>query len=116
MMKKILTGTLLAGFPALVLAQANAFSILGVISNLMRILIPLLITAALIYFIYGVIKYVISKNADDTQEAKSIIFRGLIGLFVILSIWGLVGVIQSTFGIGSGGDIDSSNIPGVSFQ
>lgn len=115
-MKKILTGTLLAATPTLVLAQANAFSILGVISNLMRILIPLLITAALIYFIYGVIKYVISKDADGTKAAREIIFRGLIGLFVILSIWGLVGVLQSTFGIGSGGNIDQSNIPGVSFQ
>jgi|AntRauTorckE6833_2_1112554.scaffolds.fasta_scaffold114318_1 hypothetical protein len=115
MIKKFLTGALLAGAPMLVLAQTNAFSILGVISNIMRIAIPLLITAALLFFIYGVVRYVIAKNADDTKEARSIIGRGLIGLFVILSIWGLVGVIQSTFGIGSGGNIDPSNIPGVTF-
>jgi phosphotransferase system glucose/maltose/N-acetylglucosamine-specific IIC component len=116
MLKKILTGSALALTPTLVLAQANAFSILGVISNIMRIVIPLLVTAALLIFIYGVVKYVIAKNADDTKEARNIIVRGLIGLFVILSIWGLVGVIQSTFGIGAGGDIDSNNIPGVNFQ
>lgn len=115
-MKKFFTGALLAGAPVLVLAQTNAFSILGVISNIMRIAIPLLITAALLFFIYGVVKYVIAKNSDDKGEARSVIVRGLIGLFVILSIWGLVGVIQSTFGIGSGGDIDSSNIPGVDFR
>lgn len=115
MFKKIVIGTALT-FPGIVLAQANALSILGTIGNIMQVLIPLLITAALLFFIYGVVRYVIAKNADDTKEARSIIFRGLIGLFVILSIWGLVGVIQSTFGIGAGGDIDSSNIPGVSFQ
>lgn len=116
MIKKITTGAALALLPTVVLAQTQVFSILGVISNIMKILIPMLITAALLFFIYGVVRYVIAKNADDTKDAKNIIFRGLIGLFVILSIWGLVGVIQSTFGIGSGGDIDSSSIPGVDFN
>lgn len=116
MFKKIAIGTALT-LPGLAFAQgANAFSILGTIGNIMQILIPLLITAALLVFIYGVVRYVISKDEEGTSKAKSIIFRGLIGLFVILSIWGLVGVIQSTFGIGAGGDLDSNNIPGISFQ
>jgi hypothetical protein len=116
MMKKIFTGLVLAGAPALVMAQANAFSILGVISNIMRVIIPLLITAALIYFIVGVIRFVIAKTGDEKGEAKAVITRGLIGLFVILSIWGLVGIIQSTFGIGSGGNLNQNNIPGVNFN
>lgn len=99
MMKKFLTGALLAGAPVLVLAQANAFSVLGVIANILRILIPILITVALIVFIYGVIKYVIAKNSDDKGQARKVIVRGIIGLFVIVSVWGLVAVIQTTFGI-----------------
>lgn len=105
-MKKILTGAMLAFMPVLVMAQANAFSILGVIRNLLNVLIPILITAALVYFIWGVISYVIAKDADDQAKAKSVITRGVIGLFVILSIWGLIGIIQSTFGIGAGGNVE----------
>lgn len=116
MMKKILTAIFVAGLPSFALAQANAFGILGTISNLMRIVIPLLITAALIYFIFGVIKYVIAKTGDDKSEARDIVVRGVIGLFVILSIWGLVGIIQSTFNIGSGGQVGNDNIPGVDFN
>lgn len=116
MMKKIVTAFALAAVPSFALAQANAFGILGTISNLMRIIIPLLITAALIYFIYGVIKFVIAKTGDDKGEAKDIVVRGIIGFFVILSIWGLVGIIQSTFNIGSGGEVGRDNIPGVNLN
>lgn len=105
-MKKILTGALLAFAPTLVMAQVHAASILGTIKNLLNILIPILITAALMFFIFGVVKYVIADNSDDQAKAKSIIVRGVVGLFVILSVWGLIGVIQSTFGIGAGGDIE----------
>ena len=116
MMKKLFTGVLLAGAPVLVLAQTNAFGILGRISNILNTLIPILITAALLFFIYGVVKYISAKNADSAKEARSVIGRGLIGLFVTLSIWGLVGVIQSTFSIGAGGTITSDNIPGVDLR
>ena len=115
-MKKILTGTLLAGFPAIVLAQANAFSVLGVIANIMRILIPLLITAALLYFIWGVVRYVIATDSDGKASAKDVVVRGVLGLVVITTIWGLVGFVQSTFGFGSGGSLNRENIPSVSFN
>ena len=105
-MKKIFTGAMLAFMPVLALAQTQAFTILAVIKNILNILIPILITAALVYFIWGVISYVIAKDADDQGKAKSVITRGIIGLFVILSIWGLIGVIQSTFGIGAGGNVE----------
>ena len=105
-MKKFFTGAVLAFMPMLVMAQVHALSILGTIQNILKVIIPILITAALVFFIFGVIKYVIADNSDDQAKAKSIIARGIIGLFVILSVWGLIGVIQSTFGIGAGGDIE----------
>ncbi len=115
-MKKVITGAMLAGLPAIALAQANAFSVLGVIGNIMRILLPLLVTAALLYFIWGVVKYVIAKDGDGMKEAKEVIIKGVIGLVAITTIWGLVGFVQSTFGFGSGGELNSENIPSVSFN
>lgn len=63
---------------------------------------PLLIAISTIVFIVGVIKYV-SKGDDSTarEEGRNFILYGLIGLFVIISVWGLVGVLQGTFGIGN---------------
>lgn len=82
---------------------ATAGSILGTINNLLNWLIPILITLAIVYFIWGVIRYVFSKEDDDKKAARSIMINGLIGLFVILSVWGLIAVIGNTFGISQGG-------------
>ena len=112
-MKKIITGSILALSPLMVLAQTTAFSILGVVSNFLKILIPVLITAALVYFIWGVISYVIAKDADDKEKARSVVTRGILGLFIVVSVWGLIGIIQSTFGIGAGGALTGEQIPTV---
>ncbi len=112
-MKKIITGVSLAFVPSLALAQTTGFSILAVIKNIMDILIPMLITLALIYFIIGVIKYIISKDADAKGEARNTVVRGIIGLFIIVSIWGIVGIIQDTFQIPDGNPIEIQPLPDV---
>lgn len=114
-MKHLLkVGTLAAAtMPFLAFAQTTFNTILGTIGSLINTLIPILIAAALAYFIYGVIKFVIAKDADDKGAARTIVIQGIIGLFVILSVFGLIGVIQSSFGIGTGGTLDSSQMPGV---
>ncbi len=109
-----MTGALLSATPLLAMAQTNAFSILNVVGKMMKIIIPMLITAAVLYFIFGVVKYVVSSDSDDKGKAREVIIRGIIGLFVIISIWGLVGIIGNTFGIGVGGSLTGEQIPGVS--
>jgi hypothetical protein len=62
-------------------------------------IIPLLITLAIAYFIYGVVKYMM--NADDSaqrEEGKNFMIWGIVALFVIVSIWGLVKLLTGTFG------------------
>jgi len=114
-MKKIITGAFLAFVPVLAMAQTTIFSILGVVKNFLDIAIPILITAALAYFIFGIIKYVVAADADDKAKARDIVVRGILGLFIIVSVWGLIGIIQSTFGVGAGGSLNREQIPGVSF-
>ncbi|MBI5004835.1 MAG: hypothetical protein HZC04_01455 [Candidatus Lloydbacteria bacterium] len=74
-------------------------------------LIPILVTLALIAFFWGVTKYAI-KGADDEKEreqGKQIMIWGIIGLFVIVSVWGLVAVVQNTFNLGNA-SFKSSNV------
>lgn len=112
-MKKIITGAALLSVPMLTFAQgANAFSILATLRAFIDRLIPFLIAAGLAYFIYGVVKYVIAGDADDKEKAKKVIIQGLIGLFIMLSVWGIIGVFQRTFQVGNS-EITQSNIPGV---
>lgn len=69
---------------------------------LIKSLWPLLITLAVIVFIIGVVKYI--AGADDSAkrtEGRNFMVYGLLALFVMVSVWGLVGILQGTFGIGN---------------
>jgi len=59
---------------------------------------------AVIYFFWGLAQYIIkSGNEEARTEARNIMIYGIIILFVMLSVWGLVGLVGSTFGVGQGG-------------
>jgi len=69
-----------------------------IISNVLNPLVGIIITLALIYFLWGVAKYVGSPGSEEKRrEAISVITHGLIALFVMVSVWGLVKVLQNTF-------------------
>jgi hypothetical protein len=92
----------------------NAFNILAVIAGLLNVVIPILITLGVVYVIWGVIKYATAKESDEQAEARKTIISGVIALFVIVSIWGLVAIINSTFNINQGGlGIPTDCIPGT---
>lgn len=100
MKKIILTGAVL-GAPMLSLARgADAFSILGTIATFLSYVIPVLITVAVIYFIWSVIQYTITGDDKKKADAKKGIVSGLIGLFVIVAFWGILSLVTNTFGVG----------------
>lgn len=102
-MKKIISfGFVLGATPFLAMAAVgvNAFSILGNIARLLGYIIPVLITLAVVYFIWGVIQYTVSTDEEAKKGARGKIIQGLIGLFVIVAFWGILSLITTTFGVG----------------
>ena len=81
----------------------TASNILGTISSIFAVVIPILVTFAVIWVIVGIIKYATAKDDDAQAEARKTIISGIIALFVIVSIWGLVAILNSTFGIDQSG-------------
>lgn len=71
---------------------------LGVEYIVRSILIPLVFALALLFFFWGVAKYIWSVGADK-DEGKKIMIWGVVALFVMASIWGLVSFIQEQLGI-----------------
>jgi mannose/fructose/N-acetylgalactosamine-specific phosphotransferase system component IID len=103
-MKKI-TGLLTFLLPSVTFAQENE-GIGGSISKIQDIvesLIPLIIGIAVVVFIWGILKYVIAKDEDSQKEARSIMIYGIIVLFVMVSVWGLVKLLSDTLDIKTGG-------------
>lgn len=93
-MKKIIASIGVFALPLLASAQVlgnNPFLvILYKIKDLLNTVIPIVITIALIYFIWGVAQYVTAKEDEDKEAARNIMIYGTIGLFFIVSIWGIV--------------------------
>jgi uncharacterized membrane protein len=100
--------TLLAPFFAF---AANLDTLLQQVKNTLDIVIPLAITIALIYFIWGVIQYVIASDEENKAKARQQMIWGIIGLFVIVAVWGIVNFIGTYLGITPGTDI--GDLPGV---
>lgn len=78
-------------------------SIVFIINGLVA---PVLLAIAFISFLFGVYRYFILGADNDTERAtgRQFILWGIIGFVVIFSLWGLVAVVGSTFGLTAGGD------------
>jgi hypothetical protein len=67
-------------------------------------LITLVFTVSFIYFAYGVVRF-LSMDADakgtSREEAKGAIFWGLVGMFIMFSVFGILRFVLSTFQVQS---------------
>jgi NADH:ubiquinone oxidoreductase subunit 6 (subunit J) len=99
-MKKF--GIIAASFALPFIASAqisDVWSIFGFINKILNTLLPLIIAGAVVYFIYGVAMYIIAGGEEAKEAAKTKIVWGIIGLFVMISVWGLVNILVNTFGL-----------------
>lgn len=104
----------LAILPLAAAAATDANSIITTLQGIVSLLLPLFMAIAVVVFIWGVIRYITAAGDEEkVKEAKSFIMYGLIGLFVIVAMWGLVKVIADTFGIAAGGTsgVSAPNVP-----
>jgi len=58
-------------------------------------------TLALVLFLFGMMKFVAStdKNAEDAKTGKQHMLWGIIGMFVMMAVFGIMRLIISTLGI-----------------
>lgn len=129
-MKKIknilLITFVLLGFlstPSMIFAQGNAssgagcnlvaspkiqdvFSYMSCILNIA--VVPLIFSLALASFVFGVVQYVLNESDEGKREkGKQFMVWGIIALTVMVSVWGLVNMLGSTF------NIDTRIVPSV---
>ncbi|MCF7834248.1 MAG: pilin [Candidatus Pacebacteria bacterium] len=80
------------------------------VSTILSKLIPLLISVGVIIFIWGVVLYVIGGGDEAKTKGRDRMLWGLVGLAVIAGMWGLVAMINTTFGITDGSDVANTFI------
>jgi small-conductance mechanosensitive channel len=62
--------------------------------------VRLIFAAASLYFIYGVFTFI--RRADDSSarvEGANHILWSTIGLFIMISVWGIIALLQNTIGV-----------------
>lgn len=85
---------------------------LNSLKSLMDRIVPLLIGLAVIAFLYGVLRFVFNAgNEDARKQGKDFIIYGLIGIVVMISVWGLVFFVQNSLGLNTSGTIVTPPIP-----
>lgn len=101
-MKKIIALGFVGFAPLLASAEISTVdSILIKIIGWLNYIVPALVTIAVVYFIWGVITFISSSDEEAKKNGRAKIINGLIGLFVIVAFWGIIGLVQRTFGVGS---------------
>ena len=81
--------------------QGTIGYIIAMLGTWVGYIVPVLITLAIGYFIWGVIQFMSASDEEAKKLGRTRIINGLIGLFVIMAFWGIIGVVQRTFGVDS---------------
>lgn len=62
-------------------------------------IIPLIFTLAFVIFLWGVLRFMYASDSKDKDAAKNFIWWGLVGLFVMVSVWGILRILSTTLGL-----------------
>ncbi|MBI4086525.1 hypothetical protein HY416_00895 [Candidatus Kaiserbacteria bacterium] len=94
---------------AATLTPATAFAATSSIQQLLKdsmlfvnkTLLPLLFALAFLFFLVNVVRYFIAHGADEKgrEQAKRLAVWGIIAFVLMVSIWGIVNLLVSGFGI-----------------
>lgn len=99
--------------PLIASAQgATVGSILLTVQDLLNLLVPILITIALLYFIWGLATYIQAHGSSvDMAKGRDMMIWGVLAMFAIISIWGLVAIVGRTFGIDQNSRLRGNQVP-----
>lgn len=78
------------------------------ISDILGAVLPVLVALGVVYLVWGIVQYFIYDNEEAKTKGKERIIFGIIGLAVIIGLWGLVNILDDTFELS--GDQAPSNI------
>lgn len=122
----ILSGAVLGFAPLLAFAQGvtggnpttcsggsitTVQSLICKFNELLGAILPLLIAIGVVYFVWGVITYVVGSDEESKKKGREKMIYGIIGLVVIVGMWGLVRIVTNTFGLNNTANINYPTVP-----
>ena len=115
-MKKFLISLVSITVPVITAAQGYLTNTTGIsrdfLSLLNNTLVPIVFSLALLFFFWGVALY-LRQSEHDKERGKKVMAWGVVALFVMSSVWGLVFFFRREFNIQDRNDI---MVPTVQIQ
>jgi hypothetical protein len=101
LMKKLVS-LLLVAIPTVAFAQTNTITdVNGVTAKLVgigNVVIYLLVSLGVIFIVWNIVMFLIKGGDPEARgAARGNVVWGIVGLAIILSIWGLVNILTGTF-------------------
>ena len=102
-----------ASAPQVALAQRGADDLISYIGGLVSDATPIVAGLALLVFFWGLVKFIYAAGNEEKRKAgKQVMLWGLIALFVMLALWGILRFLsRSILDSGLGGN--DPNVPQV---
>lgn len=101
-MKKILVVLGSLAMPFVASAQnisGNLQGLVQLVGVIVSLLVPIVSTLVVVFFFWGLAMYVLAAGDEEkAKEGKSIMIWGVLALFVMITIWGIIGFMQNTLG------------------
>ena len=61
----------------------------SIVMNILSQVVILLIALAVVFFLYGILKYITAGEDEERRnKMRNLMIYGIIGLFVMISFWG----------------------------
>ena len=73
-------------------------------------MIGLFITVAIVVFFWGLIRYLYAVDSQKAEGLQTMLW-GVLAIFVMVSIWGIIRLVQNTFGVTNNGALTPGTVP-----
>ena len=98
--------------PVLTLAAVSGVEgAIDLVIDFVSALIPFFLSLGILVFFWGIVKFI--AHTDDQkarEEGKRVMIWGMVAIFVMVSLWALVGFIQGSLGLGTTGTLGASPV------
>lgn len=86
-------------------AEASVVTLMKSINRvILNPLIIFLFALAVVYFIYGLARYLLSPDNEEVRKSsKSHMLWGIVGMFIMISVFGILSIIMNTLGVENSG-------------
>ncbi|MEK7128334.1 MAG: pilin [Patescibacteria group bacterium] len=82
-----------------IVSGGNIAYLICTFQAILRWIIPVVVVLGLVYFVWGVASYVIGNDEEAKKKGRDRMIYGIIGLAVIVALWGLVNILIGTFNL-----------------